>query len=110
MSIMESLAKRRGWSKTKMEWFRISLIFGIYVFLIFILVSFGYFDYQCRLKLPSGDLVNIPVNDPEIPNVSTILVKLPNLTTNNCTYITHCYETLQCNFSTIEECWNEPFC
>ena len=104
------LKKKRGWSQRKVDILRLSLAIGLYIFFIYIAYNFIWTDQYCRYLLPTGDIMEININETNfsLPPLNEILVfeKLSN--DSNCTYVTKCTEVLECNWSPRsydDDCW-----
>ena len=100
------LIKKRGWSKRKVEILRLILVIGLYIFFIYIAFSVIWIDQQCMFILPTGELWSLNLTDPKLPTLHEFLAKTNLTNGSNCTYVTHCYERLECNYSFNEDpCW-----
>ncbi len=112
MGFVKSYLKRKGWSKTRLEWFSIAVNIGFYVLLIGLFVYIGAFDQMCRLKLPTGEVVEVPlwenlsVNQSVYPNLTDFLVET-NM--SYCWYENVMERRLVCNFSGLPVPKTEPF-
>lgn len=100
------LKEKRGWSQRKVDILRFILIAGLYAFFIYIAFSIVWVEQQCHYILPTGELWSLNLTDPKLPTLYEFLVKT-NLSNNtNCTYVTHCEQRLECNFTPPNDtCW-----
>jgi len=104
------LKEKRGWSQRKVDILRLVLIIGLYLLFIYIAFNMVWTDQQCRMLLPSGDIIQISLKNGSLPPINDIIVQI---NTSNCVYVTQCKEQLVCNITTPiqnEPCWSNPMC
>ena len=104
------LKKKRGWSQRKVDILRFGLIAGLYLFFIYIAFNMVWTDQYCRYLLPTGDVMEININETNFtfPSIHDMLVFTNYSEDSNCSYETTCYERWVCNFSFDdfeEPCW-----
>lgn len=100
------LREKRGWSQRKVDILRLGLIIGLYLFFIYIAYNMVWTDQYCRYLLPTGDVMEININESNFtfPSLQDMLVFTKYSNDSNCSYVTHSYKRWECNFTRD---WNE---
>jgi len=104
------LKEKRGWSQRKVDILRFGLIVGLYIFFIYIASNMVWTDQYCRYLLPTGNVMEININETNftLPPVYELLVFTNYSNNSNCSYVTYCHKILECNYSNTwdtEPCW-----